>query len=88
MKHVIDGQELTLRRIVPSPPATEFSTELPPLINDDSGAVVVRGFQQEVRKGVLELYFTHEVLSGGGPIDKIMIKEKEAYIVFTDKASM
>ena len=86
MKHVIDDQELTLRQIVSSPPATDLFTELPPLTND-SGTVVVRGFQQEVHKDVLELYFTHEPLSGGGPIDKIVMNEKEAFIVFTDQAS-
>ena len=26
-------------------------------------------------------------MSGGGPIDKIMMNEKEAFIVFTDQAS-
>ena len=87
MKHVIDSHELTLRRIAPSLPATDFSTELPPLIND-SGTIVVRGFQQEVHKDMLELYFTHEKMSGGGPIDKIVTKEKEAYVVFSDQASM
>ena len=84
MKHVIDGQELTLRQIVPSP-ADSF-TELPPLISG-SGTVIVRGFQQEMHKDMLELYFTHEAKSGGGPIDKIVMKEKEAFIVFTDQAS-
>ena len=87
MKHVIDDQELTLTLIVPSPPATDsLFTELPPLISD-SGTVVVRGLQQEIHKDVLELYFTHEAISGGGPIDKIVIKEKDIFIVFTDRTS-
>ena len=51
------------------------------------GTVVVRGFQQPVHEDKLELYFTNEAKSGGGPIDEIVIKEKEAFIVFTDQAS-
>ena len=85
-KHVIDGQELSLKQIVQSPPATEPVTEqLPPLISD-SGTIVIRGFQQPIHKDMLDLYFTHEAKSGGGPIDEIVIKEKEAFIVFTDQA--
>ena len=85
MKHVIDDQELTLK---PLPPGTDsLFTELPPLISD-SETVVVRGFQEEIHEDMLDLYFTHEAMSGGGPIDKIVIKEKEAFIVFTDRTSM
>ena len=86
-KHVIDEEELSLRQIVQSPPATEPVTELLPPLISDSGTVVVRGFQQPVHKDKLELYFTNETKSGGGPIDEIVIKEKEAFIVFTDQAS-
>ena len=86
-KHVIDEEELSLRQIVQSPPATEPVTELLPPLISDSGTVVVRGFQQPVHKDELELYFTNEAKSGGGSIDEIVIKEKEAFIVFTDQAS-
>ena len=86
-KHVIGGEELFLKKIVQSPPAAEPVTELLPPLIGDSRTVVVRGFQQPVHKDWLDLYFTHEVKSGGGPIDEIMIKEKEAFIVFTDQAS-
>ena len=82
-----DDKELSLKQVVPLPSAIGSFTEIPPLIND-SGTVVVRGFQQEVHKDMLELYFTHERKSGGGPIDKIVTKEKEAYVVFSDQASM
>ena len=85
--HIIDGEELSLNQIVQSPPATEPVTELMPPLISDSGTVVVRGFQQPIHKEVLELYFTHEAKSGGGPIDEIVIKEKEAFIGFTDQAS-
>ena len=83
-KHIIDGEELSLNQIAP---ATEPVTELLPPLISDSGTVVVRGFQQPIHKEVLELYFTHEAKSGGGPIDEIVIKEKEVFIVFTDQAS-
>ena len=86
MKHVIDDEELTLKAIIPSPPATDSFIEPPPLI-DDGGTVVVRGFQQELSKDMLDLYFTHKAKSGGGPVDNIVIKDKEAFIVFTDQAS-
>ena len=87
-KHVIDGEELFLKQIVQLPPATEPVTELLPPLISDSGTVVVRGlFQQPVHKDWLDLYFTHEAKSGGGPIDEIVIKEKEAFVVFTDQAS-
>ena len=86
MKHVIDDEELILREIVPSPPATDSFIEPLPLI-DDSGTIVVRGFQQELREEMLELYFTDKARSGGGPVDNIMIKDKEAFVVFTDQAS-
>ena len=82
-KHVIDCEKLSFKHIVQSPPVTEL---LPPLISD-SGTVVVRGFQQPVHEYMLDLYFTHEAKSGGGPIDQIEIKEREAFIVFTDQAS-
>ena len=88
-KHVIDGEELSLKPIVQSPPETDHEPVaelLPPLISD-SGTVVVRRFQQPIHKDMLELYFTHEAKSGGGSIDEIVIKEKEAFIVFTDQAS-
>ena len=86
-KHVIDDEELYLRRIVQSPPATEPVTELQPPLISDSGTIVVRGFQQPVHKDWLDLYFTNEAKSGGGPIDEIVIIEEEAFIVFTDQAS-
>ena len=85
MKHVIDDQELSLKQIVQSPPTTESFTELPLLVND-SGTVVIR-FQQLIHEDMIKQYFTNESLSGGGPIDKIVMKEKEAFIVFTDQAS-
>jgi len=86
MKHVIDDQELFLKQVVPSPPPTESFSELPPLINDGD-TIVVRGFEQPLSKGILNLYFTNEVISGGGPINRIVTKEKEAFIVFTDQSS-
>ena len=86
-KHVIDDEELILREIIPSPPPTDSFTELPPLV-DNGGTVVVRGFHQTISKEMLELYFTHEAKSGGGPVDDIVIKGKEAFVVFTDQASM
>ena len=87
MKLFTGDEELSSKQVAPLPSATRSFTGTPPFINDNNG-VVVRGFQQTMHEDVLELYFTHEAMSGGGPIDKIMIKEKEAYIVFTDKASM
>ena len=87
LKHVIDGEELALNQIVQSPPATEPVAELLPPLISDSGTVVVRGFQQPIYKDMLELYFTNEAKSGGGPIDDIVIKEKEAFVVFTDQTS-
>ena len=86
MKHVIDGEEVTVKEIIPLPPATDSFTEMPPL-SDDSGTIVVRGFTQTVSKEMLELYFTHEAKSGGGPVDNIVIKEKEAFVMFTNQAS-
>ena len=93
-KHIIDGEELFLKQIVQSAPTTESFTELPPLINDGgagqvavSRTVVVSGFQHPIHEYILELYFTNETKSGGGPVDKIMTKEKEVYITFTDQTS-
>ena len=86
MKHVIDGEEVTVKEIIPLPPATDSFTEMPPL-SDDSGTIVVRGFTKTVSKEMLEVYFTHEAKSGGGPVDNIVIKEKEAFVMFTNQAS-
>ena len=85
MKHVIDGQELSLKQIVQSPPTTESFTELPLLVND-GGTIVIR-FQQLIHEDMIKQYFTNETLSGGGPIERIVMKEIEAFIVFTDQAS-
>ena len=86
-KHVINGEELPLKQIIQSPTATESVTELLSPLISDSGTIVIRGFQQPVHKDKLDLYFTHEAKSGGGPIDEIVIKKKEAFIVFSDQAS-
>ena len=84
MKLVSGDEELSPKQVAPLPSATDSFTEIAPFIND-SKTVVVRGFQQTVYEDMLELYFTHEAMSGGGPIDKIVIKE--AFIVFTNPTS-
>lgn len=82
-KHVIDEQDLSIKEL---PPAIESSIEPFSMVND-GGTVVVRGFQQPVHESMLDLYFTNELKSGGGPIDRIVMKEKEIFVVFTDQES-
>ena len=68
------------------PPATESYIKPLTMIND-GGTVVVRGFQQPMHESMLDLYFTNELKSGGGPIDRIVMKEKEIFVMFTDQES-
>jgi len=84
MKHVIDGQDLSLKK-VKQPPVPETTT--PPLVTD-GGTIVVRGFQHPISQEMMDLYFTNPLKSGGGEITKIVMREKEVYIVFTDQSSM
>ena len=85
--HFIDGQELSIKQTSQSPHETGSFSEPLPLFSD-SRTIVVRGFQQPIHKDALDLYFTNELKSGGGPIDRIVMKEKEIFIVFSDQASM
>ena len=57
-----------------------------PMIND-GGTVVVRGFQQPMHESMLDLYFINELKSGGGPIDRIVMKEKVIFVMFADQES-
>jgi len=85
MKHFIGGQELSLEQ-VKQLPVPETTATLP--LITDAGTIVVRGFQQPISKGIVELYFTNTSKSGGGEIANILIREKEMFIVFTDQTGM
>ena len=85
MKHVVDGQELSLE-LVKQPPVPEPPVTLP--LVTDGHTVVVRGFQQLIHKDMMDLYFTNPAKSGGGDITDIVMREKEVFIVFTDQTGM
>ena len=85
MKHVVDGQELSLHQ-VKQLPVPETTATLPPIT--DGGMVVVRGFQQPISQDMMELYFTNTSKSGGGDVADIVMREKEVFILFTDQAGM
>jgi len=85
MKHFIGGQELSLEQVKQLP--VPESTATLPVVNDN-GTIVVRGFQQPINKEIMELYFTNTSKSGGGKIADIVIREKEVFIVFTNRTGI